>query len=125
MEYGYSLVIPPHFNRNNYAYWKVRMKAFLKSIDERVWNSVEYGWEKPTTLVSEWQTFQKEAAAFNSKAMNAIFNVVSMEEFKRISNVEVAHIAWNILQTVKEGMLCGKDVYGVYHFVLILKSHVI
>ena len=57
--------------------------------------------------------------------MNAIFNVVSMEEFKRISNVEVAHIAWNILQTVKEGMLCGKDVYGVYHFVLILKSHVI
>ena len=22
-------------------------------------------------------------------------------------------------------MLCGKDVYGVYHFVLILKSHVV
>ena len=35
--------------------------------------------------------------------MNAIFNVVSMEEFKRISNVEVTHIAWNILQTVHEG----------------------
>ena len=103
MEHGHSLVIPPHFNGNNYAYWKVRMKAFLKSIDERVQNSVEYGWEKPTTLVSEWQTSQKEAAAFNSKAMNAIFNVVSMEEFKRISNVEVAHTAWNILQTVHEG----------------------
>ena len=35
--------------------------------------------------------------------MNAIFNVVSMEKFKRISNVEVAHTAWNILQTVQEG----------------------
>ena len=35
--------------------------------------------------------------------MNAIFNAVSMEEFKRISNVEVAHIAWNILQTMHEG----------------------
>ena len=35
--------------------------------------------------------------------MNAIFNVFSMEEFKRISNVEVAHTAWNILQTVHEG----------------------
>ena len=35
--------------------------------------------------------------------MNAIFNVVSMEEFKRISNVEVAHTAWNILQTVHKG----------------------
>ena len=73
------------------------MKAFLKSINERVWNSVEYGWEKPTTPISEWQTSQKEAAAFNSKTMNAIFNAVSMEEFKRISNVEVAHTVGNIL----------------------------
>ena len=103
MEHGHSLVIPPYFDGNNYTYWKVRMKAFLKSIDERVWNSVEYGWEKPTTPVSEWKTSQKEAVAFNSKAMNAIFNTVSIEEFKRISNVEVAHTACNILQIVHEG----------------------
>ena len=51
----------------------------------------------------EWQTSQKEAAAFNSKVMNAIFNVVSMEEFKRISNVEVTYTAWNILETMHEG----------------------
>ena len=93
MENGHSLVIPPHFDGNNYAYWKVRMKAFLKSIDERVQNFIEYGWEKPTTPVSEWQTSQKDAAAFNSKAMNVIFNAVSMEEFKRISNIEIAHTA--------------------------------
>ena len=78
-------------------------ESISKSIDERVWNSIEYGWEKPTTLVNEWQTSQKEVAAFNSKAMNAIFNAVSMKEFKRISNVEVAHTAWNILQTVHKG----------------------
>ena len=35
--------------------------------------------------------------------MNVIFNVVSMEEFKRISNVEIAYTAWNILQTMHEG----------------------
>ena len=35
--------------------------------------------------------------------MNAIFNAISMEEFKRISNVEVTHTAWNILQTVHKG----------------------
>ena len=97
MEHEHSLIIPPHFDGNNYAYQKVRMKAFLKSIDVRVWNSVEYGWEKPTSPVSEWQTSQKETTTFNSKAMNAIFNAVSMEEFKRISNVEVARTAWNIL----------------------------
>ena len=53
--------------------------------------------------ISEWSTAQREAVSFNNKAMNAIFNVVSMEEFKRISNVEIAHTAWNILQTVHEG----------------------
>ena len=79
------------------------MKAFLKSIDERVWNSVEYGWEKPITPINEWSTFQKEATVLNSKVMNAIFNVVFMEEFKRMSNVEVAHTTWNILETVHKG----------------------
>ena len=72
-------------------------------IDEKVWNFIKYEWEKPTTPVSEWQTSQKEAIAFNSKIMNAIFSTVFMEEFKRISNVKVVHIAWNILQTVHEG----------------------
>ena len=103
MEYGHSLVIPPHFDGNNYAYQKVRMKAFLKSIDERVWNSVEYEQEKLTTPISEWSTSQKKVAAFNSKAMNAILNAISMKKFKRISNVEVAHTAQNIHQTVHEG----------------------
>ena len=69
------------------------MKVLLKSIDEGVWNSIEYEWEKPTTPISEWQTSQKKATAFNRKAMNAIFNVVSMEEFKRILNVEIVHTA--------------------------------
>ena len=103
MEHGHSVVIPPHFDGNNYAYWKAGMKAFLKSIYERVQNFIEYGWEKPTTPVSEWQTSQKEGATFNIKAMSAIFNIISMQEFKRISNVEIAHTAWNILQTVHEG----------------------
>ena len=75
------------------------MKAFLKSINERVWLYVENGWERPATAIGEW----KKATSFNRKAMNAIFNAVSMEEFKRISNVDIAHIAWNILQTMHEG----------------------
>ena len=79
------------------------MKTFLKSIDKRVWNSVEYGWEKLATPISEWPTAQKDATAFNNKVMNTIFNAVSMEEFRRISNVEVAHTTWKILQTVHEG----------------------
>ena len=35
--------------------------------------------------------------------MNVNFNAIYMEEFKRTSNVEVVHTAWNILQIVHEG----------------------
>ena len=64
--------------------------------------------KRPTIANGEGTTAQKEAASFNSKAMNAIFNAISMEEFKRISNVEIAHTAWNILQTMCEGTKAAK-----------------
>ena len=36
------------------------MKAFLKSIDERVWNSVEYGWEKPLLILVSGKLLRKK-----------------------------------------------------------------
>ena len=47
MDKGQSLIIPPLFDGTNYAYWKVRMSAFLQSLDEKVWQAVEIGWTKP------------------------------------------------------------------------------
>ena len=67
------------------------MKVFLKSLDEKFWLFVELGWEKPATLVAQWTNAQKEATSFNSKAMNATFNVFLLEEFEKIANVKVAH----------------------------------
>ena len=84
MEHGYSLVIPPQFDGNNYTYWNIRKKAFLKSLNERVCLSVENGQERPTIAISDWTTAQKDVASFNSKTMNAIFNAISMENYKHI-----------------------------------------
>ena len=47
MDREQSLIIPPLFNDTNYAFWKVRMRAFLQSLDEKVWQAVEIGWTKP------------------------------------------------------------------------------
>ena len=43
MDRGQSLLIPPLFNRINYAYWKVRMKVFLQALGEQVWQAIEIG----------------------------------------------------------------------------------
>ena len=42
-----SLIIPHLFDSTNYAYWNVSMRAFLQSLDEKVWQAVEIGWTNP------------------------------------------------------------------------------
>ena len=53
MDRGQSLIIPFLFDGTNYAYWKVRMRAFLQSLDEKVWQAVEIGWTKPTEVPAD------------------------------------------------------------------------
>ena len=47
MDRGQSLIIPHLFYDTNYTFWKVRMRAFLQSLDEKVWQAMEIGWTKP------------------------------------------------------------------------------
>ena len=54
MDRGQSLIISPLFDGNNYAYWKECMRAFLQSLDEKVWQAVEIGWTKPTEAPANW-----------------------------------------------------------------------
>ena len=71
MDRGQSLIIPPLFDGINYAYWKVRMRAFLQSLDEKVWQTVEVGWTKPTEAPADWDDAKIKVANFNSRALNA------------------------------------------------------
>lgn len=40
---GGSSMQPPLFDGTNHGYWKVRMTAFIKTIDEGAWTVVENG----------------------------------------------------------------------------------
>ena len=53
MDKGQSLIIPHLFDGTNYAYGKVRMRAFLQSLDEKVWQAVEIDWTKPIEAPAE------------------------------------------------------------------------
>ena len=113
MDRGQSLIIPPLFDGINYVYWKVRMRTFLQSLDEKVWQAVEIGWTKPKEVPADWDEAKIKAANFNSKALNALFSAVTNEEFKKkfkkISSTETAKEAWTILQTTYEGTKAVKD----------------
>ena len=59
------------------------MRAFLQSLDKKVWQFVEIGWTKPTEAPAAWDDAKFRAANFNSRALNALFSAVTNEEFKR------------------------------------------
>ena len=85
------------------------MHSFLCSIDECVWDAVENGWTRPEVAKSTWNKEALAVANANSKALNAIFCGVSLDEFHRISDVSIAKEAWQILETTYEGTKKVKD----------------
>ena len=92
----------PHlFDGTNYAYWKVCMRAFLQSLDEKVWQAVEISWTKPKEAPADQDEAKIKAVNFNSRALNALFSAVTNKEFKKISSTETTKEAWTILQTTK------------------------
>ena len=79
MDRRQSLIIPSLFDGTNYAYWKVRIRTFLQSLDENVWQAVEIGWTKPTKVSADWDDTKIKVANFNSRALNALFSVIMNE----------------------------------------------
>ncbi|CAM8996361.1 unnamed protein product [Rhodiola kirilowii] len=104
---------PPLLRGPNYGYWKSKMNAFLKFLDEKAWKVVLVGWTQPMMANTEglivskpealWTDADEKYAAGNSKAMNAIFCGVDENVFKLIANCEIAKEAWDILRTAYEG----------------------
>ena len=110
MDRGKSLIIPPLFDGINYAYWKVRMRAFLQSLDEKVWQAIEIGWTKLKETPADWDDAKIKATNFNRTALNTLFSAVTNEEFKKISSTETTKEAWTIFQTTYEGTKAVKDL---------------
>ena len=75
------------------------MRAFLQSLDEKVWQAVQIGWDDAKI----------KTANFNSRVLNVLFSAVTNEEFKKISLIETAKEAWTILQTTYEGTKVVKN----------------
>ena len=90
MDKSQSLNVPPYFDGCNYAFWKVRIRAFLCSIDETVWDAVDVGWTRLEAAKSTWNKAALAEANANSKALNAIFCGVSLEEFHKIFHITIA-----------------------------------
>ena len=80
MDRRQSFIIPPLFDDTYYAYLIVRMRAFLQSLDEKLWQAVEISWTKPIEVPTNWDNAKIKVANFNSRALNALFSAVMNED---------------------------------------------
>ena len=73
------------------------MRAFLQSLDKKVWQVVEIGWTKPKEAPADWDNAKIKVANFNNRVLNALFIAVTNKEFKKISSTKTVKEAWTIL----------------------------
>ena len=108
---GGSCTRPPLLDSSNYTYWKNLTKAFITNLD--AWKIIVTGWSPPTMKDENreamrkpeilWDANEDKLASQNSKALDAIFNAVTPQEYKRISNCVSAQEAWKILEVTHKG----------------------
>ena len=96
-----SLVKIPVFAGEDYAYWKVRMRAFLQSMGAEIWEITKnQTYEVLAVRTSPLQVSEHEA---NSKAINALFAGVSRAKFSCVQGFQEAHKVWTCLENYHEG----------------------
>ena len=109
---GSAVNRPPMFNGMNYAFWKVRMRIFMESIDALIWEAVVNGPYVPMQVVkdeevvkprSEWNETERRKAQHDLVAKNIITSALTMDEFFRISQCKSAKEMWEVLEVTHEG----------------------
>ena len=90
----------PHiFDGLDYAYWKNRMRVYLQSEGQAVWEVVR----APLVLLEVATPASAALLASNNKAKNLLYGGLGRKEYDRICNLATAHEIWNTLETYHEG----------------------
>ena len=88
------------------------MKIFIESIDSCIWEVVVHGPFVPMQVVkdetvakprSEWNESAKKKAQYDLVAKNIITSALTMDEFFRISQCNLAKEMWKVLEVTHEG----------------------
>ncbi|KAK4429090.1 hypothetical protein Salat_1209000 [Sesamum alatum] len=89
----------PFFDRDDYQYWKIKMRTFLKT--EGLWVSVEKGFNEPESEAGMSDAKKRKldvARRLDASALSKIHMSVGKSTFLKISNTSTAKEAWDTLE---------------------------
>ena len=78
------------------------MKTWLQANDFTIWARCETPFEIPEKPVRGYSQQQISKLSLNAKTMNALYCVLSLEEFNRISQCATAYEIWHTLEVTHE-----------------------
>ncbi|XP_070048574.1 uncharacterized protein [Nicotiana tomentosiformis] len=117
---GTSQVRPPYFNGQHFSYSKVRMEIYTKSYDVKVWRVIKKGnYPLPAAAqppvdpedIDEYTGEQMLVVQVNAKSSNLLYNVISGEEYGKISSCDTAKEMWDKLEVTYEGTNKVKETH--------------
>ncbi|XP_059068920.1 uncharacterized protein LOC131859326 [Cryptomeria japonica] len=91
----------PIFYGTNYAFWSIKMKAYLNALGYDVWQSVVDGYTPPSTPPTD--TTGKRKSENNAKAEHALLCSLADFEFTKVMHCKSAKEIWNKLKGIYEG----------------------
>src|ERR1044072_5306056 len=100
---------PPIFDGEKFDYWKDRIQSFFLGYDADLWDLVIEGYELPKdaegNIVSRSQMTDAQKKMFKDhhKARTILLNVISYNEYEKITNKETAKYIYDSLQMTHEG----------------------
>jgi hypothetical protein len=93
---------PPFFDgTSSFDYWKRKMKMYLDSINDRVWDVTEHDFVilDPTNLIDN----ERANKQCNTMALNTIYNGIDSKVFEQVKDLERASEVWTRLEETYEG----------------------
>ena len=91
----------PLFDGSNYAFWSIRMRAFIEAQGIEIWQSIENRYKVPKTMPTD----ADELVQYNnnSKSINHLLGAIDEFVFNKVMNCPSAKELWDKLQTTYEG----------------------
>jgi hypothetical protein len=91
----------PQFDGQKYAFWRIRMKAYIQAQGFQVWQSIVDGYT--TLAVPPTNDKVVKLCENNSKAINALLNGLSDTVFTKVAHCKSAKEIWDKLRNIYEG----------------------
>jgi hypothetical protein len=95
---------PPYFDGEDYCMWSDKMRHYLTSLHEIIWDIVEFETQVPHVGDKDYDS--DEAAQirhFNSQATSILLASLCREEYNKVKGLKSAKEIWDVLKTAHEG----------------------